>query len=137
MIVSESWFVLICMGFLVIVLSFLVAMGFMIYASFEIRKAAAAFREFMERSGEKLAPVLDEAEKTLKSVRGVSDDMAKTTGNISSLTGAVYDITSNLRAVSGLLNDLRNGLFLRKAGLKAGLRAAAAVLIQRINERRS
>jgi len=136
MIVSQSWFVFISMGFLVITLCFMAAIGFMIYASVEMRKAALAFREFLDRSEKRLTPVLEEAEKTLKSVRNVSEDVAVTTGNIRDLSGVICDITINLRAISGLADDLREGVSLRGAGLRAGFRAALGILVKRINERR-
>lgn len=122
--------------FFIMLIGFIVAIGFLIYASIELRKSAAAFKEFLQRMEGRIAPVLEESEQTLRSLRRVSDDVGTATDNVRNFSGALYDIVNNLRAISGIVTDFREDVSLRKSALKAGAKAAIAVFITQIKQRR-
>jgi len=123
--------------FFIMLIGFIVAIGFLIYASIELRKAAAAFKEFLTGMENKIGPVLEESEQVLRSLRNVSADVETATDNVRNFSGALYDIGDNLRALSNIVSDFREDLSLRKSALRAGAKAAIAVFITQIKQRRS
>ncbi|TAN40679.1 MAG: DUF948 domain-containing protein [Nitrospirae bacterium] len=136
MIVSETWIIFIGIGLFLLLIGFLCAIVFLIYAALEIRKTAASITDFLKRTDERLAPVLFEAEQTLKSFRVVSDDAGVVTGNVKKLSYSIYEVAENVRAISAVISGFRSGMTLRASGLRAGLKAAFAVLLNEIKERR-
>lgn len=133
---NQFWIIIMGTGFFIMALGFLAAIGFLIYASLEIRRAASAFKEFLKNTEERMKPVLEETEQTLKSLRNVSDDVGTATENVRNFSDAVYEIVDNVRALSGIVSDLRGGVNLRVLGVKAGIKAALNVLIRQIKEGR-
>jgi len=53
-----------------------------------------------------LKPVLEETEKTMKSIRAVTDNVATVTGNIKEVSEAASDVAENIRAVSMIIDDV-------------------------------
>lgn len=137
MIVNQSWLVFISIGFFIMMIAFLGGVAFLIYASLEIRRAAASLSEFLKRTDENLKPVMHEAEQTLRSLRDVTDDVGVVTDNIRRLSGALYETADNIRAVSNVVNEFRDGMSLRVSAIKTGVRVALGVLINEIKQRRS
>ena len=129
---NQLWVVTLSIGFFIMALGFLAAIGFLIYASFEIRRAASAFKEFLKNAEERINPVLDETEHTLKSLKKISDDVGTVTDNIKNFSGAMYEIVANVRTLSGIISDLREGVNLRVLGVKEGIKAAMNVLIKEL-----
>lgn len=134
---NQPWMLFLGAGFFVIMLVFLAAIGFLIYAAIEMRKVALAAKEFLKTTEERIIPLLDETTLTLRSVRKVSDDIGTVTGNVRELSGSVNDITTNLKALSGIVNDLEQGVSVRVLGVKAGMKAALDVLMKQFKQRRS
>lgn len=129
---SQSWIVIISVGFFIIVFGFIAAIGFLIYASLEIRRAAQTFKEFLKNTEERINPVLEETEQTLKSIRKVSDDVGTVTENVRNFSGAMHEIVDNLRALSSIVHDVREGVSLRVLGVKAGIKTALNVMIKEL-----
>ncbi len=127
---SQSWILILSVGFFIITLGFIAAIGFLIYASLEIRRAAQAFKEFLQNTEERINPVLEETEQTLKSLRKVSDDVGTITENVRNFSGAMHEIVDNLRALSSIVYNVREGVSLRVLGVKAGIKTALEVLIR-------
>lgn len=134
--VNHSWLIIVSAGFFVIVLIFLAAIGFLIYAILELKKIGTNLKEFLKITEDRLLPVLSETEQTLKSIRKVSDDLGKISENATGVSQAVSDIAVNLHALSLLIRDLREGIMIRSSGLIAGLREAYYTLIKQLRERR-
>lgn len=129
---SQSWILIISVGFIIMALGFIAAIGFLIYASLEIRRAAQTFREFLKNTEERINPVLEETEQTLKSLKKVSDDVGTVTENARNFSVALYEIVDNLRALSSIVHDVREGMSLRVLGVKAGIKTALNVLIKEL-----
>lgn len=135
--INESMVAILGGIFFILLIGFMVAVVFLVYASLELRKTAAAFKEFLKNVECRITPVLDETEKTLRSVRKVSDDVGTATENVRDLSDAMYGAVRNVRALSGIVEDLRDGVSLRAIALSSGIKAAFAVLMNQIKERRS
>lgn len=132
---NQPFFLLMGMIFFVMVAGFLVAMGFLVYASIELRKAAISLKAFLKVAEEKIPPLIAETEQTLKSLRRVSDDVAIVTENVGNVSTALREITENVRVASLIVTDLREGASLRFMGVKAGIRAAMHALGQEIKKK--
>ncbi len=118
-------------------LSFLVALIFLIFASVEIRKATIAMREFLKLSEERLKPAIEEAEQTFRNFKKIGSDIGVVTEEIKNVTSAVNDIATNLKAISCIIAGVQEGLSLRASGLKAGVKTAVNVFIDKIKEGRT
>lgn len=130
---DQSWIIIMSLGLSVGVIGFLIVVGFIVYASIEMRKAAITFNGFLIRTEERMKPVLEEAEQSLKSIRNVSDDMKTVTENVKNFAGEMNEITTNLKVINNIANELKEGASLRVLGIKAGIRAALNVLIKEMS----
>jgi methyl-accepting chemotaxis protein len=129
---SQSWILIMIVGFFIMALGFIAAIGFLVYASLEIRRAAQTFKEFLKNTEERINSVLEETEQTLKSIRKVSDDMGTATENVRNFSGAMHEIVDNVRALSSIVHDVREGMSLRVLGVKAGIKTALNVLLKEL-----
>ncbi|HXW69175.1 MAG TPA: DUF948 domain-containing protein [Dissulfurispiraceae bacterium] len=120
----------------ILALGILTAIGLLIYAIFEIRKAVAALNSSLKVTEERLNPVILQTEQLLRSVRRVADDVGAVTYTARSIAEAGSDLVINLKALSSLLNDIGEGLSLKAFGVKAGVKTAINVLINQLKERR-
>jgi uncharacterized protein YoxC len=134
---DHSWLIiLISAGFFILALCLFTALGLLVYAIFEIRKAVVALNSSLKSSEERLNPVILETELFLKGVRRITDDVGAVTYTARSIAEAGSDVVVNLKALSSLLIDVGEGLSLKAFGLKAGVKTAINVLINQLKERR-
>lgn len=134
--VDNSWLIILSIGFFLLSIGIIVAIGFLIYLFIEIRRITARLNEFMRNTEERIMPALSEAEQTLRSFRKISDDIGTVTQNVRGLSDVTYEILANLNALSRLVNDFGEGVSLRASGIKVGVRTAFNFLINQIKERR-
>jgi hypothetical protein len=105
--------------------------GFLIYFAIQIRHIAVTVNDFCRHTNEKLSPVLEETEKTLKSVRFLVNDINAITANAREVSDAVCEVAVNIRAISSLVTDVRERVSLKALGIKAGVQAALGMLLKK------
>ena len=127
---SQYWVLLLTIGFLIVIITFVAALFFLIYSTMQLKKMAATMDEFVRTTDQRLKPVLEETEKTLKSIRQVSDDIATVSGSVREVSEAVLDVATNVQAISMLIGDLKDQISLRALGIKAGVQTALGVLLK-------
>jgi uncharacterized protein YoxC len=127
---SQYWVLLLTIGFLIVIITFVAALFFLIYSTMQMKKLAATMDEFVRTTDQRLKPVLEETEKTLKSIRQVSDDIATVSGSVREVSEAVLDVATNVQAISMLIGDLKDQISLRALGIKAGVQTALGVLLK-------
>jgi uncharacterized protein YoxC len=127
---GQYWVVLLTIGFLIVIITFVAALFFLIFSTIQIKKMAATLDEFVRTTDQRLKPVLEETEKTLKSIRRVSDDIGAVSGSVREVSGAVSDVAVNVQAISMLVGDLKDEISLRALGIKAGVQTALGVLLK-------
>ncbi|MGO9379735.1 MAG: DUF948 domain-containing protein [Dissulfurispiraceae bacterium] len=127
---GQCWTVLLTVGFFIVIIVFLAALFFLIYSSIQIKKTAEAVNEFIRTTDQRLKPVLEETDLTLKSIRAITDDVGAVTSNIRNVSDAVSDVAENIRAVSMIIGDVREQISLRALGIKAGIQTALGVLMK-------
>ena len=134
---DHSWLImLISAGFLILALCIFIALGLLVYAIFEMRKAVAALNSSLKSTEERLNPVILETERFLRSVRSITDDVGAVTCSARNIAEAGSDVIINLRALSCLINDIGEGLSLKAFGVQAGVKTAINVLLTQLKERR-
>lgn len=127
--IDHIWVVIISIGFLFLILGFLLAIGVLVYATLEIKKAVTALKSFLERTEHNLKPLVDSTNAVIGTVKGVTEDIGHITANARNLSDAVNGLTENIKEVSRLIASFNDGLNTRAEGLKAGLKAALEVLL--------
>jgi len=127
---AQSWILVLVVGMFIFIIGFLIAIGFIIYVSLEIKRASNTFETFLKNLETGLAPVLDEARESLKSIRKVSDDVGMVSESLKDLSATIYNIADNLKAASDLIDDIKKAASLRVSGIKAGIKAALTTLIK-------
>ncbi len=127
---GQYWTVLMTIGFFIVFVALAVAFGFFIYAAIQLKKMLVCLNDFCKTTEERLKPVLEETEKTMKSIRAVSDNVAAVTGNIKEVSEAASDVAENIRAVSMIIDDVRDQVSLRTRGIVAGVQTALGVLMK-------
>ncbi len=117
------------------IIVFLTAVVFIVYVAIELRKAAATLNSFLKMAEDKMAPVLEEAEQSLKNIKKISDDVATVTASVKTISFALSDTAQNIRNLSNIVEEVRKGVSLRVLGLKTGIKTALNVLIQEISKK--
>ncbi|MEW6214783.1 MAG: DUF948 domain-containing protein [Nitrospirota bacterium] len=115
-----------------IVLAFLVMVGFLISLFMELRRTARSLKEWLKTMEVLTRPTLEELQQTLKSLRSVSGDIKDITGDIKTLSGAMKDTGQNIRHISGLIESVTSSTVIKASGLRAGIRTALEVLLNNL-----
>jgi len=115
-----------------IVIAFLVMVGFLISLIIELKKTARALREWLKTTEELTRPTFEELQQSLKSVRDVSDDINTVTTDIKTFSGALKDTGQNIKTLSTLLEQVTSSTLIKASGLRAGIRTALEVLLSNI-----
>jgi uncharacterized protein YoxC len=127
---GQYWTALMTFGFFIVLVALAVAFGLLIYAAVQLKKMATCLNDFCRTTDERLKPVLEETEKTMKSIRVISDNIGAVTGDIREVSEAASDVAANIRAVSMVIGDVRDQVSLRTQGIRAGIQAALGALMK-------
>ncbi len=127
---GQYWVVLLSIGFFVVLIAFIAAFVFLVYTATQLKKMAICLNDFCRTTDERLRPVLEETEKTMKSIRNVSDNIGAVTEDIREVSEAATDVAANIRAVSMIIGDMRDQVSLRAQGIRAGVQAALGALMK-------
>ncbi|MBM4141437.1 MAG: DUF948 domain-containing protein [Nitrospira sp.] len=115
-----------------IVLAFLLAVGFFIALLVELKKTARSLQEFLKSTGESIKPTLEELQQTLKSLRKVSDDINTVTGDIKTFSSAAREMGQNIKHANDLIENVTSSIAINISGLKVGLKTAFLVLFDNL-----
>lgn len=135
--VDHSWLIILSIGFFIVTVTFLASAIFLMYVAVEIKRSATAIKEFLNRTEERMKPVLDDAEQVIKNLKGISSDVGTVTENVRNFSAVISEISANLKVLSSMISGASEGLSVRALGIKAGIKTALEVLIKQIKERRS
>jgi uncharacterized protein YoxC len=114
----------------IITLSIVAAASVFVYVMIEIRETVKAIKEFLKNTEDTLNPTLDELRKSLKSMRNVTDNATAVTEDVRTLSASVREVGKDIMHVSKLVNDAASSSFFCVSGLKAGVKAAAGVILK-------
>ncbi len=134
---DHTWLIIMSSAiFFILALGIITVICLLIYAIFEMRKAAVALNLSLKNTEERLNPFILEAEQFLRSVRKVTDDVGAVTDSAHNIAEAGNDLVINLKALNSLVNGISGGLSLKVYALKAGAKAAINAFMNQLKERR-
>jgi uncharacterized protein YoxC len=116
------------------VLTFIAAIFFLIYFSVQLKRVADSITSFLAATESRTNPVLKETEETLKSIRTISDDVGSVTSSVKNISGTVSELALKIKTLGLLTDDIQNQLYGRVSALKAGIKAATCVLLNKKKE---
>ncbi|MFQ3573977.1 MAG: hypothetical protein SNJ53_05025 [Thermodesulfovibrionales bacterium] len=131
--VDYIWVVVVSLGFLFLIVGFLVGISILVYATLEIKKAVNGLKVLIEKVESNINPIIESTDSTIKGIKAISEDIKHITGNVKELSVSLTELANNVRDTSRLVVDLRNSLSIKGAGLKAGLKTALEVLLKQKN----
>ena len=111
-------------------LAIIVALGVLTAVLLELKAATRALRELLKTTDCSVKPTLDELQNTLKSLRNVTDNITAVTEDVKVLSGSVRDVGENVRHVTELVDGVTSTAVIKVSGFRAGVRAAAEVLLK-------
>ncbi len=114
----------------------IVALGFVIYATMHIRKMVDTLTHFLTTSENRLNPLIEETERTMKSIRIITDDLGTVTSSVKEVSGAVTEVAANVRAMNAVIEEVKDQASIRAHGIKAGVQAALGMLLNHKADRR-
>lgn len=117
-------------------IGFLTAVFFIVYASVELKRAATSLSHFLKITEEKINPILEEAEQSLKNIKKISEDIGTVTDNVKNISYALNETVTNIRNLSNIVEEIRKGASVRLMGFKAGIKTALNVLIHEISSKK-
>ena len=106
-----------------ITLAVLVVAGYVIYMILELRSFMRSARQFMEKTENTINPALEELQRSLASIRGLSDNLTMVTDDVKTLTGSVREVGDSIKVVSANLKRFTTVNIAESSALKAGIRA--------------
>lgn len=119
-----------------LILACIAGVAVLIWVLLGVRRLVDDAGLFVKNLDDKVKPLLDEANTAVKNINRISDDVGTVTSSARDLSDAVSVIVKNVVAVSNLVEEIKSAIPLRVAGVRAGAKAALAVLISQIRDRR-
>lgn len=119
-----------------LILACIAAVGVLIWVLIGVRRMVNDANLFINNLDEKMKPLLQESSEAVRNINRISSDIGAVTSSARDLSDAVSVIVKNVVAVTSLVENVKSALPVRVAGIKAGARAALAVLISEIRNRR-
>jgi uncharacterized protein YoxC len=112
-----------------------VVAAFMIPAFIEIRKTAAATREFITFTESELNPALKELRETLFELKRISGAVASRTDDLNTFMEAMGDTGRNLRTINNVVGAVAGAVAGSSAWI-TGARVAGKFIIGRLSQKR-
>ena len=117
--------------------------AFIIYAAFNvafmisIKRTSDSIRHFLGNTEGSVKATLEELKGTVENIRKISNDAGEVTADIKQITNALHDLEKGIRNKLEYLNQtIASAAEANKAGLKAGVAAGVATLMQKAAERK-
>ena len=109
--------------------------AFMIPAFIEIRKAAAATREFITYTENELKPVLKDLNESITELKCIFEAVASQTDDLKAFMGAMGDTGRNLRTINNVVGAVA-GVMAGSSAWITGARVAGKLILERFSQKR-
>jgi uncharacterized protein YoxC len=116
-------------------ITLVVLAGFMIPAFVEIRKTAAATREFITQTETELKPALKELHETLAGLRVLTEGAADKVEDVHSFMEALGDTGRNLRTINNIVGAVA-GVMASSSIWLTGAKVAGKFIVDRFSKKR-
>ena len=104
---------------------FLVIVVYLVPLLLELKKTVISVRNTTEKD---LAPVLEELQLTLKSLRSISDNVDDITGDVKGVADSIAEVSTKIFAVNRIIDAFSSTVSVKTLSLKAGVTAALTYL---------
>jgi len=112
-----------------------VVAAFMIPAFIEIRKTAAATRQFITYTESELNPALKELRETLSELKRISGAVASRTDDLNTFMESMGDTGRNLRTINNVVGAMAGAMVGSSAWI-TGARVAGKFIIEKLSKKR-
>ena len=109
--------------------------AFMIPAFIEIRKTAAATRQFITYTESELNPALKELRETLSELKRISGAIASRTDDLNTFMESMGDTGRNLRTINNVVGAVAGAMVGSSAWI-TGARVAGKLIVERFLQKR-
>jgi uncharacterized protein YoxC len=116
-------------------ITLVVLAGFMIPAFVEIRKTAAATREFITQTETELKPALKELHETLAGLKVLTEGVADKVEDVHSFMDALGDTGRNLRTINNIVGAVA-GVMVNSSVWLTGAKVAGKFIVDRFSKQR-
>ena len=113
----------------------LVVAAFAVPTLLELRKTAAAARDFLASTDSELRPVIQDLQSTLAELRALTQGAADKVEDVQTFMEALGDTGRNLRTINSVVGSVATLLGSSSAWL-TGARVAGTFLVNRISKKR-
>lgn len=131
---SETWIIILSIGYFLATLSLIAALIFLIVAAVELRRGVNAIKEFLNTTQTKLEPSILEAEKVIRGVKSSVEDVNDVTLKVRELAGTIEKLTFIMAEIIVLAENVKNSLSIRKNALKTAISVATNVFIENLKK---
>lgn len=114
----------------IITLSIVAAASVFVFVMIEVRGAVKATKEFLKTTEDTLNPTLEELRKSLRSMRNVTDNATAVAEDVRTISASVREVGKDIMHVSKIVNGVVSSPFFCVSGLRAGIKAAAGVMLK-------
>ncbi len=125
---------IISLAAMVVAITMVVLAAFLIPAFIELRKAAAASREFIVRTDAKLQPILDELRETLAELRVITTGVAENADDLKCFMGAIGETGRGLHTISAVVGGAASALTASSLWL-TGIKVAGKFMLQKLSKK--
>lgn len=131
---SETWIIILSIGYFLATLSLIAALIFLIIAAVELRRGVNAIKEFLNTTQAKLEPSICEAEKVIRGVKSSVEDVNEVTVKVRELAGTIEKLTFLMSEIVALAENVKNSLSIRRNALKTAISVATNVFIENLKK---
>ncbi|MCX7988715.1 MAG: DUF948 domain-containing protein [Thermodesulfovibrio sp.] len=131
---SETWVIILSIGYFLATLSLIAALIFLIVVAVELRRGINAFKEFLNTTKTKLDPAIYETEKVIEGIKSSVDDVNEVTEKVKELAGVVERLTFIISELVVTVDKVKNSLSIKSSALKTAVSVAASVFLENLKK---
>ncbi len=119
-------------AFIIIAIAAVLLVAFLIPALIELRKTLKRVQTFMDTTEKDISTTMVELRATLENLKSITEDVETVTNNVRGITSSLEETVHILEGVKRFLNTVQVETNATIAGLKEGIKTAAAVFVKNI-----
>lgn len=131
---SETWVIILSIGYFLATLSLIAALIFLIIVAIELRRGIHALKEFLNTTNKKLDPAIQKTEKVIERVKLSVDDINEVTEKVRELAGTVEKLKIIISEVVTTVNKVKSSLNIKGNALKTAVSVAASVFLENLKK---
>lgn len=131
---SETWIIILSIGYFLATLSLIAALIFLIVVAVELRRGINAFKEFLNTTKTKLDPAIHETERVIEGVKASVDDVNDVTQKVRELATTIEKLTLIISELVRTTDKVKSSLSLKSNALKTAVTVAANVFLENLKK---